>query len=182
MRGKYETLSREEQGQVEMKIEQLLNSDITHIFAGKQLIKIKGRREEIYLVSHENLSLLDHFSSQLPEEMFSIEHAQLKLGFFIHKNFLIGIESLMFLAPYTQRKIQLDADATKKFIFGKDVEIHTISIKKRIEQLNEYVTIMVFSNTGIPLGYAKIISNGTEIWLKNLVDIGIFLRSEKSAF
>jgi ribosome biogenesis protein Nip4 len=182
MKSKYDLLSREELGLVEAKIKQLLNSDITPIFAGKQLIKIKGRREEIYLVSHEKLSLLDHFSSQLPEEMFSIEHAQLKLGFFIQKNFLIGIESLTFLAPHTRRKIQLDADNTIKFIFGKDVEIDTISIKKQIEHLNEDVTIMVFSNTGIPLGYAEIISDGTEVWLKNLVDIGIFLRSEKSAF
>ncbi|MFX1504692.1 MAG: hypothetical protein ACFFDC_01135 [Promethearchaeota archaeon] len=182
MKGKYEILSKEEKGLVETKIKQLLNSGISNIFVGNQLIKIEGRRKEIYLVSDENLSLLDHFSSQLPEEIFSIEHAQLKLGFFIQKRFLIGIESLMFLAPHTRRKIQLDADSTTKFIFGKDVEIDTISIKNQIEHLKEDVPIMVFSNTGIPLGYAEIISNGTDFWLKNLVDIGIFLRSEKSAF
>ena len=76
----------------------------------------------------------------------------------------------------------MDADTTTEFIFGKDVEIDTISTKNQIEHLNDDATIMVFSNTGIPLGYAEIISNGTETWLKNLVDIGIFLRSEKSAF
>ncbi|MFW9904195.1 MAG: hypothetical protein ACFFFH_07685 [Candidatus Thorarchaeota archaeon] len=181
MKGKYEILSKEEKELVEMKIKQLLNSDITNIFAGKQLIKIKNHRKEIFLVSREVLSLLDHFSSQ-PLEMLSIEHAQLKLGFFIHKKFLIGIESLMFLAPKTQKKVQLDEENTIKFIFGKDIEIETLSLKKQVEHLNENETITIFSNTDIPLGYAKIILNGANSWLKNLIDIGIFLRSEKSAF
>jgi ribosome biogenesis protein Nip4 len=181
MKGKYEGLSKEEKRLVETKIKQLLNSDITNIFAGKQLIKIKNRRKEIFLVSREILSLLDHFSSQ-PLEMLSIEYIQLKLGFFIQKKFLIGIESLMFLAPKARNKVQLDTENTTKFIFGKDVEIDTASLKKKVEHLNENETIIVFSNTDIPLGYANIISNGEKFWLKNLIDIGIFLRSEKKAF
>ncbi|MHA2202933.1 MAG: hypothetical protein ACW991_04535 [Candidatus Hodarchaeales archaeon] len=178
----YKNLSNEEIRKVEKTINQLVDSNTTNIFAGKELIKIIDRRNDIYLVPQEDLSLFDHFSSNFPELSFFISHARVKLGFFIHERFLIGIESLTFLAPYARRRIQLDVRNTRKFIFGKDVEIDTVSLQKQIEHFDENATIMIFSNTDIPLGYAKIITNATKLWLQNLVDIGIFLRSEKSAF
>ncbi len=178
----YTILSKEEIKQVETSINHLLDSNAPNIFAGNKLIKIIDRRNDIYLVQQEDLSLFDHLSSVFPELSFSIAHARVKLGFLIHERFLIGIESLTFLAPYARRRIQLDARNTTKFIFGKDVEIDTVSLQKQIEHFDENDTIMIFSNTDIPLGYAKIITNATKSWLQNLVDIGIFLRSEKSAF
>lgn len=178
----YEILTKEEIIQVETTINHLLDSGTPNIFAGKNLIKIKDRRNDVYLVSHEDLLLFDCFSSKLPEKSLTIAHARVKLGFFIHEKFLIGIESLTFLAPFTQKRIQLDPHNTKKFVFGKDVEIKTVLLQKQIDFLDEKTTIMVFSNTNIPLGYGKIVSRDTKPWLQNLVDIGIFLRSEKSAF
>jgi len=178
----YERLSKEEIKLVETSINHLLGSNVFDIFVGKELIKIIDRRTEIFLVPQEDLLLFDNFSSLLPEKSLIIAHARIKLGFFIHKKFLIGIESLTFLAPFARRKIQLDAHNTKRFIFGKDVEINTDSLQNQVEHLDEDATTMVFSSTNIPLGYVSIILNGTKKWLQNLVDIGIFLRSEKSAF
>ncbi|MFX1515970.1 MAG: hypothetical protein ACFFC6_06650 [Promethearchaeota archaeon] len=178
----YERLSEEEIKSVETTIEDLIGSNITNIFEGKQFVKIKNNRNEIYVISQKDLFLLDHISSQNLEDNFSIEHAGIKLGFFIHNKFLIGIESLTFLAPYTRKKIHLDVNNTKRFIFGKDVEMDTVALQKKIKNLNINTLIMVFSKTDIPLGYAKVISNGVKLWLQNIVDIGIFLRSEKSAF
>ncbi len=178
----YRKLSKKEYITVKTTIYHILGSNVTNIFAGRELIKIIDRRNEIYLVSKEDLSLFDHFSSHLPEKSLTIEYARIKLGFFIHEKFLIGIESLTFLAPYARRRIQLDTRNTTKFTFGKDVEIDTVLLKKQIKHLEDNATIMIFSNTDIPLGYAKIISNGSKLSLQNLVDIGLFLRSEKSAF
>ena len=180
--GSYERLSNEEKKSVEVTIKGLIDSNITNVFAGKEFVKIKGRRKEIFLISQRDQSFINRFSSQMLEEELFIEHVGIKLGFFIQNKFLIGIESLMFLAPFTRKKIHLDANNTKKFIFGKDVDIDTVSLHKQIKYHNENTPITIFSNTNIPLGYAKVISNGTSKWLQNLVDIGIFLRSEKSAF
>ena len=180
--GIYERLSKKEVKLVETSINHLLGSNVFDIFVGKELIKIIDRRTEIFLVPKEDLFLFDNFSSLLPEKILIIAHARIKLGFFIQKKFLIGIESLAFLAPFARKRVQLDAHNTRSFIFGKDVEINTDSLQNQLEYLDKDATVMVFSSTNIPLGYVRIISNGTKKWLQNLIDIGVFLRSEKSAF
>ncbi len=179
----FKQLTKDETNQVETTINQILDSDaMTIILKRKMLIKIKGDRNDVYLVLKEDISLFERLSSKLPEKSFSIEHARIKLGFFIHEKFLIGIESLTLLSPLTRKRISLDTKNTQKFIYGKDIVINTISLQKQIEHLEENTTIMVFSDNNIPLGYAKIFSKEKNAWLQNLVDIGIFLRSEKSAF
>ncbi len=178
----YKPLSKEETTQVVTTISHLLGSNVmTNILERKKLIKIMGRRNDVYLVLHEDLPFFDRLSFN-HEQRLNIVHARIKLGFFIHEKFLIGIESLSFLAPFVGNKIQLDAHCTQKFIYGNDININTILLQKQIKHLEEDTTIMVFSDNNIPLGYAKIFSKEKKIWLQNLVDIGIFLRSEKSAF
>ena len=179
----YKPLSKEETTQVVTSINRLLGSNVmTNIMKRKNLIKIKGGRNDVYLVLHEDLPFFDRLSFNLPEQRLNIVHARIKLGFFIHEKFLIGIESLSFLAPFVENKIQLDAHCTKKFIYGNDIDINAILLQKQIKHLEEDTTIMVFSDNNIPLGYAKVFSKEKRLWLQNLVDIGIFLRSEKSAF
>ncbi|UCG00417.1 MAG: hypothetical protein JSW11_12300 [Candidatus Heimdallarchaeota archaeon] len=178
----YKKLVNEEKNLVETTINHILDFNISNIIAGKELIKIIGHRFDIYLIQQEDLSLFNLFSTQFLQTNFNIVHARIKLGFFIHEKFLIGIESLTFLAPYARRRIQLDARNTNNFIYGKDVDIDTLSLKQQIKHLDDGPTVMIFSNTDIPIGYAKIRSNGTNKWLQNLIDIGIYIRSEKSAF
>ena len=175
----FQHLSDNEAQQVENAFNQLLNStDMAHFLENKTLIKILGHRNEIYLVSLENLSLLELFTTKLPKKTGRIVYAGIKLGFFIHDRFMFGIESIYFLAPFIKKKIKLDAKNTQKFIYGKESQIQA----DQIQNLEENSTIMVFSPDEIPLGYAKILSKNQELLLQNLVDIGIFLRSEKSAF
>ncbi|MFX1282355.1 MAG: hypothetical protein ACFFB5_01820 [Promethearchaeota archaeon] len=179
----FKPLTIDETNQVETTINQLLDSDaMTIILKRKELIKIKGDRNDVYLVSKEDIHLFERLSSKLPKKDLNIVHARIKLGFFIHEKFLIGIESLSFLSPLTHRRISLDTKSTQKFIYGNDIVINTVSLKKQIKHLEENTTIIVFSDTNIPIGYAKILSKEKKPWLQNLVDIGIFLRSEKSAF
>ncbi|MFX0016761.1 MAG: hypothetical protein ACFFB2_17230 [Promethearchaeota archaeon] len=179
----YKLLTKEEIRQVEISINQLLGYNaMTEILEEKRLIKIEGRRNEIYLVQQNDLPLFEHFSSNVQENILKLVFARIKLGFFIQEKFLVGIESLSFLNPLTQRKIQLDTESTQKFIFGKDIDISTVSLEKQIKDLEENSIVMISSENNIPLGYAKIISKEENPWLQNLVDIGIFLRSEKSAF
>ncbi|UCG90319.1 MAG: hypothetical protein JSU57_00910 [Candidatus Heimdallarchaeota archaeon] len=179
----FKPLTKDEIKEVETTINQLLDSDaMTIVLKRRTLIKIKGDRSDVYLVLKEDIPLLERLSSKLPEKNFSIVHARIKLGFFIHEKFLIAIESISFLSPLTRKRISLDTKSTQKFIYGKDVVINTISLQKQIEHLEENATIMVFSDNNIPLGYAKVFSKEKNPWLQNLVDVGIFLRSEKSAF
>lgn len=179
----YKPLSKEETTQVVTTINHLLGSNVmTNIMERKSLIKIMGRRNDVYLVLHEDLPFFDRISFNLPEQRLNIVHARIKLGFFIHEKFLIGIESLAFLAPLAQKRIQLDTHCTQKFIYGKDIDINTLSLHKQVENLKENDTVMVFSPDNNPVGYAKLLSTEKKLRLQNLVDVGIFLRSEKTSF
>ncbi|MHA2225805.1 MAG: hypothetical protein ACXAC8_11410 [Candidatus Hodarchaeales archaeon] len=175
----FQYLSEKESHQIEKAFNQLLNStEMAHILENKMLIKISGHRKEIYLVSWENLSLLELIATKSLKRTGRIVYAGTKLGFFIHDRFMFGIESINFMAPFIKNKILLDAKNTQKFIYGKEIQIQA----DQNQNLVENSTIMVFSPNEIPLGYAKILSKNQKLLLHNLVDIGIFLRSEKSAF
>jgi ribosome biogenesis protein Nip4 len=104
------------------------------------------------------------------------------MGFLIHEKFFVGIESLTFLAPFTHRKIFLSEQETKRFIYGKDIKVAINHLDEQISDLEENTMVIVFSPNKIPLGYAMIRSKANYLWLQNIVDIGIYLRSEKSAF
>ncbi len=179
----YKLLTKEETRKVETTINQLLSSSaMTDILVRKRLVKITDRRTDVFLVLPEDIPLFKQLASNLSIRKGRIVHTRVKLGFFIHEKFLIGIESLAFLAPLTQKRIRLDTQNTKKFIYGKDIDLTTDSLQKQTEDLEDKDTIMIFSHNDIPIGYAKIISNKRGSWLQNLVDVGIFIRSEKTSF
>lgn len=179
----YEPLTKTEISQVEKILDNLLNSNITaDIIKEKVLIKIMGKRNEVYLISPSDITFFDNISSNPTLRDCKVVHAKIKIGFFIHEKFFIGIESLTFLAPFTHRKIVLTDRKTRRFIYGKDIKVVTNHLYAQISELKENTMVIVFSPNKIPLGYAKIRSKANNLWLQNIVDIGIYLRSEKSAF
>ncbi|MFX0182876.1 MAG: hypothetical protein ACFE95_07325 [Candidatus Hodarchaeota archaeon] len=179
----YKHLTKTEISQVEKMLDNLLNSNFTAgIIKDKVLIKIIGKRNEVYLVSPSDITFLEHISSNPTLKDCKVVHAKNKIGFFINEKFLIGIESLTFLAPYSQRNIVLNDQKTHRFIYGKDIKVVTNHLYDQISELKENTMVIVFSPNKIPLGYAKIRLKGNHFWLQNIADIGIYLRSEKSAF
>ncbi len=155
---------------------------MNHILETKSLIKIKQQREDVFLVSQSDLAIFKKISSIEVESKVRLVHARIKLGFFIQTSFMVSIEAISFLAPLTQRKVLLNVKDSQKFIYGKDIGTLTPYISNQIEGFDTKFPIMLFSSDNIPLGFAKLHANERESWLKNLIDIGIYLRSEKSAF
>jgi 60S ribosome subunit biogenesis protein NIP7 len=174
----YTALTLNEKDQVEVKINEILGSSImTDILKEKTLISVNGSRREIFLISNSDIKLLAQIESNPNCKLI---HARVKLGFFIHNSFRVGIESLSYLASLTKKKIQLNPHNARKFIYGKDIEIIPEIMLEQMKQYRDGETVMVFTSNEIPIGYAKI--NLKTKKLQNLVDIGIYLRSEKSAF
>lgn len=169
--------------QIVNTINRVLGTEImNHILETKSIIKIKYQREEVFLVFQSDLVIFEKISSLESNSKVKLVHARVKLGFFIQNHFMVSIEAISFLAPLTQRKILLNAKETKQFTYGKDITKLSQNTKSQIEKFNKETPIMIFSPENIPLGFAKICSSERETWLQNLIDIGIYLRSEKSAF
>ncbi|MFX0087074.1 MAG: hypothetical protein ACFFAU_15555 [Candidatus Hodarchaeota archaeon] len=174
----YTTLTTKEKNQVEVEINKILGSSImTDILKEKMLISLNGSRKEIFLISISDLQLLTQIQS-IPD--CKLVYVRIKLGFFIRNLFRVGIESLSYLAPLTKKKIRLNTQNARKFIYGKDIDVRSKILQEEIRKFGDGETVMIFTSYEIPIGYAKI--NLKVKKLQNLVDTGIYLRSEKSAF
>lgn len=164
-------------------VEEMLGSDVsTQIFKNKQFVMVSDRRNEIYLINNEDqysIELLREISKELK---CTPKHIKMKLGFLIKGKFKIGIESLPFLAPYTKKPFILTSKQVNRFIYGKNILLDEKDEIKNQKKLEEGQIVIVFEKSMIPLGYGKIVKKPKARYLENLVDIGIYLRSEKSAF
>ena len=105
------------------------------------------------------------------------------MGFFLKNRFRIGIESLQTLARlYQNPPFIINDKQAEKFIYGKNVEIPIVDENNHFLTISDPSITIVFNKNQIPLGYAKIIKNEKRILLQNIIDIGLYLRSEKTAF
>jgi ribosome biogenesis protein Nip4 len=164
-------------------VEGILRSDVsTQIFKNKQFIMVSDRRKEIYLISKEDQYLIEVLNKISKGVKCTPKHIKLKLGFLIKEKFKIGIESLPFLAPYTKAPFILTPKQVNRFIYGKNILLDGKDEINNQGKLEEGQIVIVFEKSMIPLGYGKIVKKPRARYLENLVDIGIYLRSEKSAF
>ena len=164
-------------------IQGILKSDaINQIFEDKQFIIVSDRRKEIYLIDNEDQHLIELLNKVSKENKCTSMYIKSKLGFLIKGEFKIGIESLSLLAPYATNPFILTPNKTNLFIYGKNISFSEKDHTKYYEQLEDGQIVIVFEKSMIPIGYGKIVKKSNTKYLENLVDIGIYLRSEKSAF
>ncbi|MHA1947715.1 MAG: hypothetical protein ACXAC6_12785 [Candidatus Hodarchaeales archaeon] len=177
-------LKEEEIVQVASVVDQiLLTMKFENIIKNKALIMVHSRRKNIYLIDEVDKELINVFSTDKCEEECIPVFLKIKLGFWIKNTFRIGIESLPFFAPLCKNPIILPSKRqVTRFIYGKNVEI---PLNDAITNIKEYIDgsmQIIFTKSRIPLGYAKLKLGKEKIHLKNIIDIGIYLRSEKTAF
>ncbi|MFW9853917.1 MAG: hypothetical protein ACFFFG_02615 [Candidatus Thorarchaeota archaeon] len=186
------SLDSKEVEAVIQKVNAIWAADImTRLLGRYLLVKQEGERSEVYLVPQSDLKLLNLLTSSLTQQNGQLEYAKTKLGFFIRNQFHLGIESLSFLfavAGPPTRKLILQPKETQQFIYGKNLEQLSPQTLRQLEELaiqergDEEAPIIVLSDRQIPLGLASYRVNGNSRWLLNIVDVGIYLRAEKTAF
>jgi ribosome biogenesis protein Nip4 len=177
-------LKKEEIEQVASVVDQiLLTMKFENIIKNKALIMVHNKRKNIYLIDEADKELINSFSTFKYEEECIPVFLKIKLGFWIKNSFRIGIESLPFFAPLCKNPIILPSKRqVTRFIYGKNIEI---PLNDAITNIKEYIDgsmQIVCSKSRIPLGYAKLKLGKEKVFLKNIIDIGIYLRSEKTAF
>jgi len=173
----FKILSDDEKNLVKELINSLLqNNEFESLLEQFQLLKIEHHRIEVYLVPLEFIPLINLIKIHLKDNQ--IIQIGGKLGFFINERFFIGIESLSYLTPLTDRKLILNSQETTKFLYGESFAV--ADQDKSISYLNS--PIIICSDQHIPIGIGILKLKEKICFLKNLVDVGIYLRSEKSAF
>ena len=180
---KFSKLIDEEIISVTEVINEILDSDVfSQILSTHSLFKIIDRREDIYLVEDSDSLHLSNFMTNIINQGFKVSSYKIKLGFFIRQEFKIGIESLRFLANLCQNPVILTSRQVQRFIYGKDIKMRLDETKILQGKYSNGSLMLVSSYKGIPIGFAKIFLKEDFIQIKNIIDIGIYLRSEKTAF
>ena len=180
---KIKTLSDEEILRVAEVIHQILPIyEFEKICVNHDLVKLKDRREEVYLLRKENQRLLDELTKLKRITGCKLVLINIKLGFFIKNQFRLGIESIPFLAPFCNHKVILSSKQSERFIYGKDVILSIKEKKASNNNIKNNSFVMIFNENNLALGYAKTSMNQDFINLYNIVDIGLYIRSEKTAF
>ncbi|MCK4848346.1 MAG: hypothetical protein KAT16_04925 [Candidatus Heimdallarchaeota archaeon] len=177
-------LKKEEIEQVVSAIDQiLLTTKFESILKNKALIKVDNKRKSIFLIDETDKEFINSFSVKNPNEGCKPVFLKINLGFWIRDKFKIGIESLPFLSQFCEYPIILPSKRqVTRFIYGRNVEIFlNDTIRDTIRYIDGSIAI-ISSKNRIPLGYAKLTLEKNKIHLKNIIDIGIYLRSEKTAF
>ena len=177
-------LKKEEIEQVVSIIDQiLLTTKFESILKNKALIMVHKKRKTIFLIDETDDIYINAFSGENRNEGCKPEFLKINLGFWIRGKFRIGIESLPFLAQFCEYPIILPSKRqVTRFIYGKNVEILLNDSIRATARYIDGSIVIVSSKTRIPLGYAKLNLKKDKIHLKNVIDIGIYLRSEKTAF
>jgi ribosome biogenesis protein Nip4 len=158
-------------------------NEFSQFCANYNFFKLHDRREDVYIIKKEDLMIFDEVIKFLMISPSKLAHLKIKLGFFLKNRFRIGIESLQTLPlPFQKSPFIINDKQAERFIYGKNVEIPIIDENNHVLTISDTSITAVFNKNQIPLGYAKIIKNENQILLKNIIDIGLYLRSEKTAF
>jgi len=177
-------LKNEEIDHVVSVIDQiLLTKKFESILKNKALIMVHKKRKNIFLIDETDERFINSFSVENREDNCKTVYFKINLGFWIRDKFRIGIESLPFLAQFCDNPIILPSKRqVTKFIYGKNIEILLNDSIRATTRYTDGSVVIVSTNKRIPLGYARLKLKKDKIHLKNVIDIGIYLRSEKTAF
>jgi ribosome biogenesis protein Nip4 len=180
---KIKTLSVDEVLKVAEVIHQILpTEEFEKICSHYNLIKLQDRREEVYIIKKEEQWLLDELTKMKRIPQCKLVLVKIKLGFFIGNQFRLGIESLPFLASICNHEVTLSSKQAERFIYGKDVTLLLNDAKKGKNKIRNNSLVVIFNENNLALGYAKTSKNQEVVHLQNIIDIGLYVRSEKTAF
>ena len=177
-------LTEKEIEQVKSVINQILQTtSFNVVLEDNLLIRVHNKRSSIFLVNKTDSKYIRILNKKNNLAKCKPIFLKINLGFWIRNNFKIGIESLSFLNQYCEFPVILPSKKlATKFIYGNNV---SFPLKGNLSPENKYsngTTVIVSSKNHVPLGYAIIRTDEKRIYLKNIIDIGIYLRSEKTAF
>lgn len=144
----------------------------------KVLINRSEKRKSVYMVTEEIFKQY--------QELFTTEESRKdlywigeRIGFLMKEKLLIGIEGLSVLGELFTEKIILKEKNATKFLYGRDVIIQENTSKYTKETIK-----LIQDEKGRTLGLGKLVYNekGEIFKVKNVVDLGKYLRGEKTLF
>jgi ribosome biogenesis protein Nip4 len=148
-----------------------------YLIQNKKLIIGEGKWKEVFLVSDELFVLFDTIIDKKQPYSLGMQLGDLDKS----KKFKLSLEGLFEVAKYTSHKIKLTEHGTQHLTYGRDLPFSATEKLFYETKKDDYVILL--DQNGYPIGFGKILHDFEEIqktpskvWIKNLQDIGWYLR------
>lgn len=163
---------------IQNAIDNLFGEKIADKFIqNKHLIIGEGKWKEIFLVSDKMIKILEAIADKKQPYSLGMQIGELDKN----KKFKLSLEAVFEIVKYTTHLIKLTAKGAQTILYGRNISFSQVDKICYNAKEGDY-TILLDEN-GFPIGLGKILHdlakmqlNRFKICIKNIIDLGWYLR------
>ncbi len=175
---KFRLSTHEELKFIQNAIDNLFGEKIADKFIqNKHLIIGEGKWKEIFLVSDKMIKILEAIANKKQPYSLGMQIGELDKN----KKFKLSLEAVFEIVKYTTHLIKLTAKGAQTILYGRNISFSQVDKICYDAKEGDY-TILLDEN-GFPIGLGKILHdlakmqlNRFKICIKNIIDLGWYLR------
>jgi ribosome biogenesis protein Nip4 len=173
--------TQEELKFIQNAIDKLFCEKIAEKFIhNKHLIIGEGRWKEIFLVSDKMIKILESIADKKQPYSLGMQIGELDKN----KKFKLSLEAVFEIVNFTSHKIQLTAKGAQTILYGRNISFSAVDKICYKARKGDYAILL--DENGFPIGLGKILhdfakmqQNRFKICIKNIIDLGWYLRKGK---
>ena len=158
-------------------IDNLFGEKIAEKFIqNKHLIIGEGKWKEIFLVSDRMITILEAIADKKQPYSIGMQIGELDKN----KKFKLSLEAVFEIVKFTSHKIQLTAKGAQTILYGRNISFSAVD---KIYKAKKGDYAILLDENGFPIGVGKILYdlakmqlNRFKICIKNIIDLGWYLR------
>ncbi len=163
---------------VQNAIDNLFGEKIAEKFIqNKHLIIGEGKWKEIFVVSDKMITILKAIADKKQPYSLGMQIGELDKN----KKFKLSLEAVFEIVKYTSHKIQLSAKGAQTILYGRNISFSAVDKIYYKAKKGDYAILL--DENGFPIGLGKILhdfakmqQNQFKICIKNIIDLGWYLR------
>ena len=175
---KFRLSTQKEYKLVQNAIDKLFGEEIANNFIrNQQLIIGEGKWKEIFLVSDKMTQILHAIVDKKQPYSLGMQIGELDKN----KKFKLSLEAVFEIGKFTSKRIHLTAKGAQTILYGRNISLSAVDKIDYEARKGDYAILL--DENGFPIGLGKILhdlakmqSNQFKICIKNITDLGWYLR------
>ena len=163
---------------IQNAIDKLFGEKIAEKFIqNKHLIIGEGKWKEIFLVSDKMIKIVEAIADKKQPYSLGMQIGELDKN----KKFKLSLEAVFEIVKFTSHKIQLTAKGAQTILYGRNISFSAVDKICYEARKGDYAILL--DENGFPIGLGKILHdfakmqlNRFKICIKNIIDLGWYLR------
>ena len=146
------------------------------VIQNKHLIIGEGKWKEIFLISDKMIKILEAIADKKQPYSLGMQIGELDKN----KKFKLSLEAVFEIGKFTSKRIQLTAKGAQTILYGRNISFSAVD---KIYKAKKGDYAILLDENGFPIGLGKILHdfakmqlNRFKICIKNIIDLGWYLR------